>query len=159
MTIRQYKNDDLQAIMNIGNQAYQYIYANLARIYGKELFEFLFPNEKTKTMKGLQIKEFCEKHPQWVYVCEKKGRIVGFITFLLKKNDRIGILGDNAVDPNCGLKGIGQQMYKAVLNYFKQQGMLYAEVRTDMDNIPATKAYTCTGFNIKREQIIYYKKL
>ncbi len=48
MTIRQYKNDDLQAIMNIGNQAYQYIYANLARIYGKELFEFLFPKWKNK---------------------------------------------------------------------------------------------------------------
>lgn len=157
--IRLYRPDDLKTIMDIGNRAYQYIYADLRRTYGDELFEFLYPDEKTKTMKGLQVKDFCEKHPDWTYICEEEGSVVGFITFLLDKDARIGIIGDNAVDPDCGFKGMGQQMYKAVFDYFKQQGMLYARVRTDMDNIPATRAYERAGFNIKREDVTYYKRL
>lgn len=157
--IRPYRPGDLETIMDIGNRAYQHIFATFRRTYGSALFEFLYPNEGTKTRKGMQVKDFCGKHPEWMRICEEKGRIVGFITFLLDNDARIGIIGDNAVDPDCKLKGIGQQMYKAVLDYFKQQGMLYARVRTDMDNIPARKAYEHAGFNISREDVTYYKKL
>lgn len=157
--IRPYKADDLDTIIDIGNGAYQYIYANFRQIYGDELFEFLYPDEKTKTMKGLQIKDFCEKYPDSVYICEEEGRIVGFIQFIAEKDTKIGVVWDNAVDPDWRHKGIGQQMYKAMFDYFKQQGMLYARVRTDMDNIPARRAYERAGFSIKREDVTYYKRL
>ncbi len=78
--IKPYRPDDLKTIMDIGNRAYQYIYADLRRTYGDELFEYLFPDEKTKTMKGLQVKDFCEKHPDSVYICEEEGRHCRFLS-------------------------------------------------------------------------------
>lgn len=59
------------------------------------------------------------------------------------------------------MKGIGQQMYKAVLDYFRQQGMLYAKVLTGLDeaHTRARKAYERAGFNIKCESVNYFMKL
>lgn len=155
--IRSFRQDDLEAIVDIANRAYRPIYENLRKNSGDELFELLFPDEKT--FKGRQVEIFCRENPEWVFVCEEEGRIVGFVTFVLERKTGIGVLGDNAVDPQCDLKGIGQQMYRAVLDFFEKNGMRYARVRTTADNVPARKAYERAGFNIQREEVVYYRKL
>ena len=157
--IRAYKPEDLPIIMDIGNRAWREIYRMFRETYGDELFSLLVPNEKTA--KGEQIKAHCEKHPEWVFICEEKGKIVGFITFTLDYEKRIGEIGNNARDPDCKLKGIGQQMYQAVFDYFRAHGMLYAKVGTGLDyaHAPARRAYERAGFNIHHEDITYYKKL
>ncbi|MDQ1327844.1 MAG: hypothetical protein QG641_1127, partial [Candidatus Poribacteria bacterium] len=108
-----------------------------------------------------QIKSHCEEHPEWVFICEKEGRIVGFITFSLNFDKKIGTIGNNAKDPDSSLKGIGQQMYKAVLDYFRDHDMIYASVHTGLDyaHAPARKAYERAGFNIHHEDVDYYMKL
>jgi RimJ/RimL family protein N-acetyltransferase len=157
--IRAYKQEDLATIMDIGNRAWREIYKMFREAYGDELFQIIVPDEKTS--KGEQIKAHCGRHPEWVFVCEEEGRIVGFILFTLNKEDGIGVIGNNAKDPDCGLKGIGQQMYKAVLEYFRQHGMTYAKVHTGLDyaHAPARRAYERAGFNIKHEDVDYYMKL
>ena len=155
--IRSFRQDDLDVIVDIANRAYRQIYVNLRKALGNDLFEMLFPDEKT--FKGRQVEMFCRQNPQWVFVCEEKGQIVGFVTFVLEFRTKTGIFGDNAVDPKCGLKGIGQQMYQAAFNYFAQNGMKYARVRTTADNIPARKAYERAGLDIQRQEVVYYKKL
>jgi ribosomal protein S18 acetylase RimI-like enzyme len=114
------------------------------------------------TKKGNAVRAHCEKHPEWVYVCEEEdGRITGFVTFRLDYQRRIGEIGNNAVDPDCGLKGRGQQMYRAVLDTFEREGMLYAKVSTGMDwaHARARRAYERAGFDIHHEDITYYKRL
>jgi N-acetylglutamate synthase-like GNAT family acetyltransferase len=157
--IRKYKPDDLGIIMDMGNRAWSNIYKMFREAYGDELFQIIVPNEKTR--KGDQIKSHCENHPEWVFICEEGGQIVGFITFTLDFEKKIGEIGSNAKEPNCNLKGIGQQMYKAVLDYFQKQGMRYAKVHTGLDyaHAPAKKAYEMAGFNIYHEDIDYYMKL
>ncbi len=157
--IRPYKSSDLEIIMDIGNRAWQPIYEMFGKTYGNELFDILTPDVKSE--KGSQIERHCRDHPEWVYVCEEQGQIVGFITFRLDAEKKIGSIGNNAVDPQRRLKGIGQQMYKAVLDFFRKQGMLYATVRTGLDyaHEPARRAYERAGFNIKHEDVDYYMKL
>jgi len=157
--VRPYRPENLPAIVDIANRAWREIYRMFRRTYGDELFELLVPDERTA--KGEQVKEHCERHPEWVFVCEECGRIVGFVTFRLDRERKIGEIGNNAKDPDCKLKGIGQQMYRAVLEYFRRHGMLYAKVRTGLDyaHAPARRAYERVGFNIRHEDVDYYMKL
>ena len=115
--IRRYKPEDLTAVMDIGNRAWREIYKMFRETYGDELFQLIVPNETTS--KGEQIKAHCERQPEWVLICEEEGRVVGFVTFALNADKKIGTIGNNAKDPDCRLKGIGQQMYKAVFEYFQ----------------------------------------
>lgn len=157
--IRPYKPEDLPIIMDIGNRAWREIYKMFRATYGDELFELRVPDEATA--KGNQIKAHCEQHSEWVYICEEEGCIVGFVTFMLDADKRIGEIGNNAVDPDCGLKGIGQQMYQAVFEHFRAHGMVYAKVGTGLDDAHARarRAYERAGFNIRHENVEYYMKL
>ena len=157
--IRKYKSDDLTVVMDIGNKAWRKIYKMFRETYGDELFQLIVPDEMTT--KGNQIKGHCDQHPEWVLICEEEGHVVGFITFSLDLDKKIGTIGNNAKDPDCTLKGIGQQMYKAVFDYFRDNGMIYASVHTGLDyaHAPARRAYERAGFNICHEDVDYYMKL
>jgi ribosomal protein S18 acetylase RimI-like enzyme len=164
--IRKYKPDDLTVIMDIGNKAWREIYKMFRETYGDELFQLMVSDETTSNKLqsgslGNQIKGHCERYPEWVLICEEEGRIVGFITFSLDLDKKIGTIGNNAKDPDCNLKGIGQQMYKSVLDYFRDNGMIYASVHTGLDyaHAPARRAYEKAGFNICHEDVDYYMKL
>jgi len=157
--IRKSKTEDIPVVTDIATRAFSKIYDALEKIYGQELFPVLIPDRKTAKIE--QITAHALNHPEWIFICEEDGKIVGVITFSLNHQLRIGTIGNNAVDPDCGLKGIGQQMYKAVLKYFKENGMDFAEVTTGMDasHEPARRAYERAGFNIRMEYVTYYRNL
>ena len=157
--IRKYKAEDLPVIVLIARQAWTAIYDMYHDTYGDELFSLLVPVRDTA--KEEQINYHVRQHPDWIYICEENGKIAGFITFFLDPERQIGQIGNNAVDLECGLKGIGQQMYSAVFKRFKDEGMLYAQVTTGLDDthLRARRAYEIAGFNIKKEDVTYFKKL
>ena len=157
--VRLFRKSDLPAIMDIGNRAWRGIYKMYRESFGDELWELMAVDESTR--KGMEIKEYCESNPEWVFVCEENDRIVGFVGFYMDTERKIGEIGNNAVDTECGLKGIGQQMYKAVLNYFRENGMAYAKVVTGLDyaHMPARRAYERAGFNLRHEDVTYFMKL
>jgi len=157
--IRRYQDEDLSIIADIGKRAWINIYKMYEGAYGSELFSLLIPDQDVA--KEEQIKEHVLNHPDWIYICEENGKIVGFVTFSIERGRKIGQIGNNAVDPECGLKGIGQQMYAEVFRRFKDEGMLYAQVTTGLDDThaPARRAYERAGFNIKKEDVTYFKRL
>ena len=157
--IRVFQADDLETIMDIGNRAWRDIYRMFRETYGEELFNILVPDPATE--KGLQVKRHAERYPEWLFICEEEGRIVGFVTFKLDREKQVGEILNNAVDPDCGLKGKGQEMYRAVLRHFRENGMRYAAVGTGLDwaHAPARRAYERAGFTIRHEEVRYYKRL
>jgi ribosomal protein S18 acetylase RimI-like enzyme len=157
--IRPYRPADLPVIMDIGNRAWKPIYDMYHRLRGEDLFTLITPDRETA--KGSQVKHHAEHTPERILICEEGGRIVGFLTFHLDRDKGIGTIGNNAVDPACGLKGIGQQMYKGVFERFRQEGMRFAKVTTGLDDAhaPARRAYERAGFNVRQEDVTYYMKL
>ena len=89
--IRKYRPEDLATVMDIGNRAWSEIYVMFRETYGDELFQLIVPDEKTS--KGEQIKSHCQRHPEWIFICEEETRIVGFVTFTLNKDSKIGEIG------------------------------------------------------------------
>ncbi len=157
--LRSYKPEDLPAVVSIANRAWSNIYNMYQDTYGDVLFSLLIPDKDTA--KEEQINYHVLHHPDWIYVCEENGKVVGFITFSIDQSRKIGQIGNNAVDPECGLKGIGQQMYGEVFKRFKDEGMIYAQVRTGLDDthLRARRAYERAGFDIRTEDVTYFKKL
>ena len=154
--IRSYQSADLPVIMDIANRAWRGIYRMFREAYGEALFGVIVPD--VETVKGEQIRTHCAAHPDQILICEESGAIVGFVTFHLDAERGIGTIGNNAVDPACGLKGIGQQMYAAVFARFRAEGMRFAKVTTGLDeaHAPARRAYERAGFNLRHEDVTYY---
>ena len=157
--IRPYEPRDLEALAEIGDRAWRPIHRMFRRRYGDALFALLVPDEQTA--KGEQVREHCREHPDWVLVCEEAGRVVGFATFHIHPARRIGEIGNNAVDPDVQGRGLAQQLYQAVLERFRREGLLYAKVQTGLDDAhgPARRAYERAGFDIRHETVTYYQTL
>jgi len=157
--IRPYRPEDLATVVDIANRAWQPIYDMYLETYGESLFATVIPDRMT--CKGAQVESHCQAHPDGILVCEVEGRVVGFVTFRLNERDGVGEIGNNAVDPDCGLKGIGQQMYRAALDCFRARGMAFAKVGTGLDwaHAPARRAYERAGFNISHQNVTYWQEL
>ena len=158
MSIRAFVPTDLPVIVDIGNRAWCEIKKMTRDALGDKLADRFNP-EGDNVTKGREIEHFAAETPENIFICEENGRIVGFITFVMSGG--VGIIGNNAVDPECGLKGIGQQMYRAVLEHFRKCGLKSARVTTGLDyaHAPARRAYERAGFARKLESVTYYLDL
>ena len=157
--MRPYEPQDLPWVMDVANRAWRPINAAYRAAYGEKLFQRIVPNEHFR--KGLEMEGICRESPDHVFICEENGRRVGFLTVLFDRERKIGEIGNNAVDPDCGLKGIGQQMYRFALERFRAEGMEFAKVHTGLDegHAPARRAYERAGFDISHSDITYFMDL
>ncbi len=157
--IRPMRSSDVDRIAAIAVRAWQGIYESYRALCGDDLYRRLFP--EAPGSKGEDVRRFAAQYPDLVWVCEEGGKVVGFVTFQFNFEKRIGIFSNNAVDPDCGLKGIGQQMYAAVLAEFRRRGMEVAEVTTGLDagHARARRAYERAGFAIRLDKTTYYQIL
>ena len=157
--IRPYKKEDLETMVQIAYRAWAEIFKGFRRELGEELYKLLYdiPSQD----KRIQLTNYMEKHPDWCFICERNGKIVGFATFFLDFDRNVGLLLNNAADPECGEKGVGQEMYSAIFEHMKEKGMKAVTVSTGADegHAPARKAYERAGFKIHQDSVMYCKLL
>ncbi len=157
--IRKYIESDYETLVDIANRAYAKIYEGFRERLGEEIFSILCRNSFES--KAAQIRNHVNAYPDFCYVAERNGKIVGFITFGFNRNIGVGVISNNAADPDSGEKGVGQEMYAAVLERFRSEGMRLAQVTTGLDeaHAPARRAYERAGFREHKESVTYYLKL
>ena len=158
-SLRAYRPADREVIADLADLAWKPINAQYREMLGEELFNLLFP--KGDTRKGDEMRALCDAHPDRVWVSEAEGNVVAFISFWMDEKTSTGTLGNNAVHPDQRGQGIGREMYRAVLDHFRERGMQYARVSTGLDpaHAPARRAYERMGFNLRRESVEYFMKL
>ena len=158
MFMREYKSDDLDAVMALADQAWQPIRKMSREALGDFISDLLNPAGDAKS-KGLQVKEQIDSNLYGIDVCEHDGEVVGFITY--HHNGVIGEICNNAAKPGTGLKGIGQTMYKFVLDKFRAEKVQIVKVTTGLDyaHEPARKAYERAGFSRHLDSTTYYMEL
>ena len=157
--IRNYKEEDFPSLAKIAKLAWKDIFAGYKEQIGPELFGLVFDNKYQD--KEYQLRIFLEKPPEQCLVCERNGKVAGFITFVFDRDRKIGIIGNNAADLSSNEKGIGQELYAAALERFRSEGMKTAMVNTGLDSghERARKAYQRAGFSAHTDSITYYMKL
>ncbi len=160
MSVRKFRPEDTETVVALANKAWKPINKVSRARLGDKIADILRP-AGDDVSKGITVRQQLAEHPENFFVCEEEGRIVGFAGCSLDFNSKIGTVGHNAADKSCGVKGIGQQLYKAVLNYFREQGMVVAKVFTGLDeaHAPARRAYQRAGFNRSLEHVTYYMEL
>ena len=99
--------------------------------------------------------------PSMVCVAEVDGRVVGFATYHAHASSRVGVIGNNAVRPDCQGQGIGSRMYEYVFDRLRELGMRCVSVETggDDSHARARRAYARAGFKAWFPSIRYYRQL
>lgn len=158
MDIREYRPEDLERIMEIANTAWKPIRQMSREALGDTISDLFHPKGDAVS-KGLEVKWQIECGQYNIAVCEHEGVVVGFITWMIK--DFMGEICNNAADSSSGLKGIGQTMYKYVLEQFRRSGVKVVKVSTGLDwaHAPARRAYERAGFKRHLDSTTYFMEL
>lgn len=158
MIMREYRPGDLEAVMAIANAGWREIRKMSRAALGDRIADILNPAGDAES-KGLQVKNQIDSGLYGIAVCEHDNEVVGFVTY--KHDDTFGEICNNAAKIGTGLKGIGQTMYKFVLDEFRKAGVKVVKVTTGMDyaHSPARKAYERAGFTRHLDSTTYFMEL
>ena len=158
MNMRKYREEDLLKVMEIANIAWRSIRKMSREALGDSIADILNPAGDDLS-KGLQVKAQIESGNWGIAVCEHEGELVGFITYSI--NGLFGEICNNGALTSTGLKGIGQTMYKFVMDEFRKANVKVVKVTTGLDwaHEPARKAYERAGFKKHLDSTTYYMEL
>ena len=155
MEIRKYRESDLAEIEAITRVAWKgVIIAELLEarhgvLGGKSAIEW----------KVEQVSCGCREHPDSLFVAEEDGRVVGYACFHLDPRRSLGEVGNNAVHPDFRGRGIGSALNRHILDFFRAQGLRFAQVSTLESDLPAQHVYFKNGFRELVRSIHYSMEL
>ncbi|MFH2067986.1 MAG: GNAT family N-acetyltransferase [Candidatus Omnitrophota bacterium] len=118
-------------------------------------------NKPWQEWTSADILKYIREKMGFFLAAELKGKVVGFATYRLDQDRKIGTVGYNGVDPDYGGKGIGTKLVEKTLNRMRKNGIVYARVITGLNegHKPARKMYEKIGFKPLLETISYAIKL
>lgn len=140
----------------------------IVEAFGHETIHYLIEDKfgivggkSWKERKADEIESFFRAHPDKVLVSEREGKVVGFVSYSLDHDRRLGTIQNNAVDPDFQGKGIGTKQILCVLDIFRKEGLELAEVRTGKGPgyMPARRMYEKCGFEATMESVTYHLSL
>jgi GNAT superfamily N-acetyltransferase len=158
--IRAFEAADLEAIQRIRAVAFEPIFRSFREIVGEAIAPLALTHADAEQAEHL--KSVCDANSRYrVYVALIDQLIVGFVSFSVNENKRIGEIGLNAVHPEHAGKGIGTTLYNFAIDQMRRSGMLLATVGVggDASHVPARRAYNKAGFGPSLPSIWMYRRL
>jgi len=160
LLIRPAREEDLEAVCELAELAWQPIFAEFRRRLGDDLDSRLRP--QVAGLKEAQVRQAFAQHPGCMIVSEIGGRIAAFATFFVVDRDKqIGEIGNNAVHPDFQGRGLARRQYERIFAELRKLGIEYVRVTTGLDDAhaPARRAYEAVGFDRSLPQVTYYREL
>ena len=145
--IREFRESDLDAIVEFSLRAWDPVYASLRDVLGDPIFFRLKPD--WKEAQAEEVRASCTSEERNAFVAVVDDRPVGFVTVALNAfNERMGLIDIIGVDPDFQRRGIASQLSRHALNHMRECGMDIAAVETggDPGHAPARAAYEALGF-------------
>jgi ribosomal protein S18 acetylase RimI-like enzyme len=147
-TIRRYRTEDRDAVLEICIAAFTPIHEGFEAALGQDIFQLQYKDWKQNyatIIDGIDI----DDDMTVVHVAEREGTIVGFIFTSMDAPKATGEIGLNAVLPELQGQGIGRSLYEFALEDLKRRGAKAAYVGTggDAAHAPARRAYEAAGFD------------
>ncbi len=157
MNITEYRDEHRDDVMRIAPRAFG-VWTRLAldKTLPREKNEEYFRREVTWYM---ELSKMPEKD-LGMLVAEEDGKAVGYIVAGIDQSRtqiygfKWGHIVSLAVDPDYHDRGIGSSLIAAGLDWLRDNGVEYAEVLTDQNNIAAIRAYEKNNFRVIYSSII-----
>ena len=160
VVIRAANAEDAARLEELRRVAFAPVFASFRSILGEDIYNLVQAREDQAQAEYLA--SLLTGGSEWdVYVAERAGIVVGFVSVRLSLNTAIGEIGLNAVPPEWAGEGIGTAMYQFAIERMRQAGMRVATVSTggDPSHAPARRAYEKAGFNVGIPSIWLCQKL
>lgn len=138
--IRKYKGQDLSYLQVIARNTFKHSHLyhnpNLKEVDVDNLYSSWVTND-------------CKGRADMVFVVEEEGKAVGFIACKIKdtNNKKEGWIDLIAVSKNTRSKGLGSELVKASVNWFKDK-VDEIKVKTEAMNYPSLRMYQKSGFKV-----------
>ncbi len=157
--VRQLSPDDVETIVSIALAAWEPVFEAFRRELGDDLFELV--HAKWREKKAHELRTVCDPaRAGHVLVATLGDRVVGFVSYYIR-DSAIGVIGNNAVDPEWQNRGIATTMYGEAVDRLRRDGARYVRVLTGDDpaHAAARRAYEKAGFARKLPTITYWREL
>jgi len=154
VNIRRFKIKDMDAVLDMTKECW-------SGFSFDQKIESLFGRRGRAwwEIKRESIKAFLEAHPEWCFVAEINGEIVGYATYSVDRDRKVGHVLNNAVHPKWRGRGVGSALHERVLEELRNEGMDIAILVTSVHNVPARRMYESHGFKVVWEALYYAKSL
>ncbi len=149
--IRGANEEDLHAILDITRRAW----TGMTVAHLREERHGIVGGKPWYEHKCSEIQNSFKRGPQWFLVAEMEGKIIGYASFSYSDENKLGIVGNNAVDPDFRGRGIGTSLISEVVQTLKDKGAELLQVSTLLHDIPAQRIYEKLGF-IELARTIHY---
>ena len=153
--IRHYHPEDLELLRQITVESF-------GGVALEQMLENRFGPVNGRTWrdrKADHITEDCQMNPIGVFVAERDGEILGYITTRLDLNNSRGRIPNMAVVEKARGLGLGRRLIQHALDYFRQSGMKIAQIETMASNAIGQHLYPSCGFEEVGRQVHYAMKL
>lgn len=160
LRIRAATHEDAPRIDEVRREAFAPVFESFRSLLGDEVYSLSDAPKDAEQAKYLS--SLLAPGSGWdVYVGEKAGSIVGFVSIQLSGETAVGEIGLNAVHPEWAGAGVGTMMYEFAVDRMRKSGMRVAKVATGADpsHAPARRAYAKVGFRVEIPSVWLYQKL
>ena len=147
--IRLYRDDDLDAIVQLSLLAWEPVFQSLEKVLGHNIFALLQPDWRAGQAKG--VASTCKDREKFTtLVAEVDGVVAGFLAYTLNHEEKTGYVDLLAVHPDYQHRDVGTALNTPALEKIKESGMKLAVVETggDPGHAPARRAYEKAGYTL-----------
>mgnify|MGYP006304558675 CR=1 FL=1 len=157
MTIRPYHAADSKAVVALALRAWEPIFGSIKQALEPAVYRAFYPDGWRPSQKAA-VKTSLAEHNVWV--AERDGAPIGFVSVVLHREDSIGEIHMVAVDPDHQRDGVGTALNAFALEWIEDAGMAVAMVETggDPGHAAARRTYEKAGFKVF-PIARYFKKL
>ena len=120
--LRLARGEDLEAVDRLTVEGYRAIQESYVSMIGAETYEAVRqePELSWEERKCAQNRRLFARHPEQVWVLEREGDVLGFVTFWLFPEQSYGHIDNNAVRSDLAGQGWATFMYRHVLDRFRE---------------------------------------
>ena len=149
--IRPFRPADLEAILAITLASFPDV--SIDRNIEQE-FGFVGGHD-WRARKARDVQNDCEVNPTGVFVAERSGQVLGYVTTRVDPEMRIGRIPNVAVSETARSSGIGSTLIQRALDHLTDEGMAMARIETLEQNERGRSLYPRFGFREVARQIHY----
>ena len=147
--IREFRADDLAAVVDLSLRTWEPVYASLRQVLGDQIFLHLHADWKADQAEA--VASSCTNPERDAFVALIDEQPVGFVTIALDGfREGMGVIDIIGVDPDYHRRGIATRLTSFALDHMQAAGMEIAVVETggDPGHAPARAAYEALGFTL-----------